>query len=64
MGDEQHHKIREGREEMEAFTIMGFTFGIMGMSFGIIGFTLVTTANSKISVLEKRVEELLERSNN
>lgn len=49
---------------MDAFTIIGFTFGIMGMSFGIIGFTLATTANSKIGVLEKRVEELELRSNN
>lgn len=49
---------------METFAIIGMTFGIMGMTFGIIGFTLATTANSKISGLEKRVEELSERSNN
>jgi len=42
---------------MEAFGIIGMSFGIMALGVGVTGFNLAKTALAKISKLEKQLKE-------
>lgn len=47
---------------MEVFGIIGFSFGAMGFTFGLIAFTTALTSSNKVKELEKRIDDLEEKS--
>ncbi len=57
-----YHKIIYGGDFVEVFGFMGFTFGAMGFTFGLIAFTTAVTSTNKLKEMEKRIEDLEEKS--
>lgn len=43
---------------VEAFAMMGFTFGITGFVFGIIGFIFSVLSSNEIKELKKKINHL------
>ncbi len=47
---------------MSIFPIMGFTFGMVGFIFGLIGFVYGVTASTKVISIQKRLDDLENKS--